>query len=279
MNSYIKTNKYIPGFMLLTPAVLTTVFLFSFTVKTFTGDFLKQLGISKKDAEERIVSTILSGSFNEYGLRNAKNIATGNRAAIVKDVLVYSKSYINSAAFIKAYNDLKQNQKPQIQSLQTPEEMQKELIERSKKSVAEMEASAQKAEASFKPMFEKMVVDAKKQLKEAEDPNNKMIATYRKNYPQAVKDAQKGNEKLLADWEAKYPSNHLLFVKMRMQQFLDETKDIDFNAQLVEKNGNKYFANKVYESKSYRWKMGFRAGREAVEAARTFVEQWMNEIH
>lgn len=278
MNRYIKFKNYISGFMLLTTAALTTGFLFSFTVKSITGDFLKQLGITKKDADERIVSTILSGSFNEYGLRNAKNIATGNRAAIVKDVLVYSKNYINSAAFIKAYNDLKQNQKPQIQSLQTPEEMHKELIERSKKSVAEMEASAQKADASFKPMFEKMVVDAKKQLKEAEDPNNKMIATYRKNYPQAVKDAQTGNEKLLADWEARYPSNHLLFVKKRMQEFLEETKDIDFAAQLVEKNGKKYFVNKVYESKSHRWKMGFRAGKEAVEAARNFVQQWMNEI-
>ncbi|XVJ65293.1 MAG: hypothetical protein HEQ40_03655 [Lacibacter sp.] len=278
MNRYIKLKKYISGFMLLTTSALITGFLFSFTVKSITGDFLKQLGITKKDADERIVSTILSGSFNEYGLRNAKNIATGNRAAIVKDVLEYSKNYINSTAFIKSYNELKQNQKPQIQSLQTPEEMQKELIERSKKSVAEMEASTQKADAAFKPMFDKMVVDVKKQLKEAEDPNNKMIATYRKNYPQAMRDAQTGNEKLLSDWEARYPSNHLLFVKKRIQEFLEETKDIDFSAQLVEKNGKKYFVNKGYESKSYRWKMGFRAGKEAVEAARTFVQQWMNEI-
>lgn len=279
MNSYVKKIKYIHGFILLAPAVLTTVFSFSFTVKTFTGDFLKQLGITKKDAEERIVSTILSGSFTEYGLSNAKNIATGNRAAIVKNVLVYSKSYINSAAFIKAYNELKQNQKPQIQSLQTPEEMQKEFIERSKKSVADIEASAQKADASMKPMFEKMVVDAKKQLKEAEDPNNKMITNYRKNYPQGLKDMEKVNQKLLADWESKYPGNHLLFVKMRMQQFLNETKDIDFNTQLIEKNGKIYFVNKAYESKGNRWKMAFRAGKDAVETARTFVQQWINEIH
>jgi vacuolar-type H+-ATPase subunit H len=278
MNRHIKLKKYKAGVMLTSAAVLASVFLFSFTVKSFTGDFLKQLGITKKDADERIVSTILSGSFNEYGLRNAKNIATGNRAAIVKDVLEYSKNYIGSSAFSKAYNEMKQNQKPQLLHLQTPEEMQKELIERSKKSVAEMEASTQKADASLKPMFEKMVADAKKQLKEAEDPDNKMIATYRKNYPQAMKDAQTGNEKLLADWEARYPSNHLLFVKKRMQEFLEETKDIDFSAQLVEKNGKKYFVNKEYESKSNRWKMGFRAGKEAVEAARIYVQQWMKEI-
>lgn len=262
-------------FILLTGAFL----LFSFTIKTLTGDFLKQLGISKTDADEKIINSILGGSLDQYGVRNAKNIAVGNRAAVTKDLLTYTKTYVNSAAFRKAYNELKEKQKPQLQVMQTPEDMQKEYIIRMKKAVADMEASAQKADATMKPMFEKMVVDAKKQLKEAEDPNNKMIANYRKNYPEGVKTAEKNNERLLADWEARYPTNHLLFVKMRMQQFLDETKDIDFNAQLIEKNGKKYFANKAYESKGNRWKMAFRAGKDAVETARTFVQQWINEIY
>jgi hypothetical protein len=63
-----------------------------------------------------------------------------------------------------------------------------------------------------------------------------------------------------------------------LQQFLDETKDIDFSAELVERNGKKYFANKAYEQKSSRWKMAFRAGREVVEPARVFVKQWLTEI-
>ena len=262
-------------FILLTGAFL----LFSFTIKTLTGDFLKQLGISKTDADEKIINSILGGSLDQYGVRNAKNIAVGNRAAVTKDLLIYTKTYVGSPAFIKAYNELRQREKPEVRVMQTPEAMHKELIERSKKAVADMEASAQKADATMKPMFEKMVVDAKKQLKEAEDPNNKMIANYRKNYPQGLKDMEKVNQKLLADWESKYPGNHLLFVKMRMQQFLDETKDIDFNAQLIEKNGKKYFVNKAYESKGNRWKMAFRAGKDAVETARTFVQQWINEIH
>jgi vacuolar-type H+-ATPase subunit E/Vma4 len=275
-----KTGMFLgklPGtiFILLTGAFL----LFSFTIKTLTGDFLKQLGISKTDADEKIINSILGGSLDQYGVRNAKNIAVGNRAAVTKDLFLYTKTYVGSPAFIKAYNELRQREKPEVRVMQTPEAMHKELIERSKKAVADVEASAQKADATMKPMFEKMVVDAKKQLKEAEDPNNKMIANYRKNYPQGLKDMEKVNQKLLADWESKYPGNHLLFVKMRMQQFLDETKDIDFNAQLIEKNGKKYFVNKAYESKGNRWKMAFRAGKDAVETARTFVQQWINEIH
>jgi vacuolar-type H+-ATPase subunit H len=268
------------GKVLATAVVIFTaaLSLFSFTLKTFTGDFLKQLGISKTDADAKIIYALLHGSFDQYGLRNAKNIATGNRAAVTKDVLIYAKTYVNSPAFAKAYTELKQKEKPEKRSIQTPEEMQKEYIANAKKGVAEMEASAQKADASLKPMFEKMIADAKKQLKDAEDPNNKMIANYRKNYPQGVKDTENTNAHLLAKWEAEYPTNHLLFVKKRMQQFLDETKDIDFNAQLIEKNGKKYFANKAYESKGNRWKMAFRAGKDAIETARTFVQQWMTEI-
>jgi hypothetical protein len=263
-------------------AVLTLLtgafFFFSFTIKNFTGDFLKQLGISKADADAKIIYAILHSSFDQYGLRNAKNISMGTRAAVVKDIMQYTKTYVNSAAFLKAYNELKQKEKPEKRTMQTPEEMQKDLIAQSKKGIADIEASAQKSDASMKPIFEKMALEAKKRLKEAEDPNNKMIANYRENYPQALKDMESINVHLLAKWEAEYPTNHLQFVKMRMQQFLDETKNIDFSAELIEKNGKKYFANKAYESKGNRWKMAFRAGKDAVETARTFTQQWMTEI-
>jgi len=63
-----------------------------------------------------------------------------------------------------------------------------------------------------------------------------------------------------------------------MQQFLDETDDIDFNAVLETKNGKKIFVNRAYESKGNRWKMGFRAGKEVVETARAFIQNWMTEI-
>jgi hypothetical protein len=52
------------------------------------------------------------------------------------------------------------------------------------------------------------------------------------------------------------PNNHLLFVK----------------------NGKKVFVNRAYESKNNRWKMAFRAGKEVVQPARAFVQQWLGEI-
>jgi hypothetical protein len=265
---------------LLTLLAILSLFLFSFTVtRSYADDFLKQLGISKTDADTKIAGSILGGSLDQYGVRNAKNIALGNRAAVTKDLLGYVKKYVGTPAFVKEYNTMRTNQKPQLSKHQTPEEMQRGMIESSKKSVADMEVTIKKTtDANTKKIFEDVLLQAKKQLKEAEDPNNKQIANYRKGYPQLLKDTEAGNQKILAEWEQAYPSNHILFVKKRMQQFLDETKDIDFNTQLIEKNGKKYFVNKAYESKGNRWKMGFRAGKEVVETARAFVQQWMNEI-
>jgi len=70
----------------------------------------------------------------------------------------------------------------------------------------------------------------------------------------------------------------LLFIKKRLEEFLNTTKDIDFAAELAEKNGKKIFLNPDYERKDNRWKMAFRAGKEVVEPARDFVQKWTAEI-
>ena len=68
-------------------------------------------------------------------------------------------------------------------------------------------------------------------------------------------------------------------IKTRLFKFLEVTKDIDYNAQLTERNGKKYFANPKYEGKSGQWKMAFRAGKEVTETARTFVQEWLKELN
>ena len=244
----------------------------------FADEFLQQLGISKADAESKIAGGFLYGSLDVYGLKNARNIAMGNRAAVTNDIMVYAKKYVGSSAFLKEYNDMKQKAKPELFVPQTPEAMQKEMIDQMKKSIADLQESIKKADASMKPMFENLLEDMKKQQAQVEDPKNPQIEYYRNSYPQFVKDTEVRNARLISDWEAKYPANHMLYVKQRLQQFLEETKDINFDAEVTEKNGKKYFVDKQYERKSNRWKMGYRAGKPVVETARKFVDQWMSEI-
>jgi hypothetical protein len=265
------------GTIMLT-LVTCSFFFFSFTANRFAEDFLQQLGITKTGADEKITNSILGGYLDQYGLRNAKNIAAGNRSAVAKDLLAYTKQYISSAAFQKEYNQLRESNKPKPGTIQTAEEMRSSMIDQYKKSIAESEANMKKADASMKSIFEPILVALKQELKNAEDPNNKMLANYKKNYGEMLKSIEASNQQGLADWEAKYPANQLHFIKERLKQFLEETSNIDFGAQLIEKNGKKYFVNPAYEHRGNRWKLAFRAGKEVVEPARMFVQNWMDEI-
>ena len=241
-------------------------------------DVLKQLGMTKAGADEKIASSILGGSVDIYGVRNARNIAVGNRKAVVLDVLAYTKKQVSSPAFIKQYNEMRETYRPEEYIPQTPEQLKAEHIAQTKQSVAQLEDALKKADASYKQLFQKSLDEAKKYLKEAEDPNNKTYVRYAKNYERAVQEAKESNAANNADFERKYPGNHLHYVKMRLQEFLEETKDIDFSAELMSKNGKKYFVNRTYENKGSRWKMAFRAGKEVIEPAREFVQKWVEEI-
>ncbi|HEX8313963.1 MAG TPA: hypothetical protein VF609_03170 [Flavisolibacter sp.] len=253
--------------------------LCSFATNKMADDLFKQLGISKTGADEKIGNSILGGSIDLYGVKNAKNIALGNRKAVVLDLLAHTKQYVNTPAFIKKYNtEIRDHYRPKEYIPQTPEAMRAENIRAAKEGVAKMEETVKKADANTKPIFLKVLEDAKKNVVAAEDPNNKHIVAYTKNYPDFVKSSKEDYQRQLAEFERKYPTNQLLYVKMRLQEFMEETKDIDFGAGLVSKNGKKYFVNRAYESKGNRWKMAFRAGKEVIEPAREAVQKWIDEI-
>lgn len=281
MKQLLPKTLRLPATLVFTTALLVSsyILLSSFAAHRFADEFLKQLGITKAAADDKIANSILGGNVDLYGVKNARNIALGNRKAVVLDLLAYTKKQVSSPAFIKQYNAIRENYKPKDYIPQTPEEMKAEHIARAKDAVKQTEESLRKSDASMKAIFQKTVEDAKKYLKEAEDPNNRMYVRYAGNYERAVKEAKESNAANAAQFERRYPTNHLLYVKKRLQEFLDLTKDIDFDAELKPKNGKKVFVNPDYERKDSRWKMAFRAGREVVEPAREFVQKWIEEIN
>jgi hypothetical protein len=264
------------GFIMV---IISATFLFSFRIINLTDDFLKALGLEKTDADKKITNSILGGYLDAYGVTKAKSIAVQNRTFIIKDVLVYTKRYTSTEAFKTEYAALKQSHKPQEpEPPQTPDQMRKMMIEDGKKFVATAEKNLKNGSADMKPIFEEALRSAKQYLKDAENPDNKNIKAYTQNYPAFVKNMEQSNIQRIAAWEEAYPADPLPFIKKRLLQFMEETKDIDFSAVLIEKNGRKLFVNPAYESKGNRWKMAFRAGKEVVEPARLFVQEWIKEI-
>jgi hypothetical protein len=265
-------------FLLVLIMSIVGVSMISFKNEQLYTDFLKQLGLSKAEANEKITNSLLSGALDPNGIRNLKNIVLNDRAAIVKDVSAYAKQYAGSPEFIKQYLALKEENRPEAMKIETPDELRINTIRRAREAVKEMEESLKKAPSDMKSIFEKTLEAAKQNLKTTEDPDNKYMKSYAQNFASLQQQMKQSHENALKSWEAKYPSNHLLFIKVRLQEFLDATKDVDFAAQVTERNGIKYFVSKDYERKDNRWKMAFRAGKPAIEAARAFAEEWLSEI-
>ena len=79
-------------------------------------------------------------------------------------------------------------------------------------------------------------------------------------------------------WEADYPQDPRDLIVRRLAAFLELIKEINYGAALVERDGKKRFADPDLEGKPGEWKLCFRAGRQATEAAREFAAAWLKEL-
>ena len=74
------------------------------------------------------------------------------------------------------------------------------------------------------------------------------------------------------------PADSLVVIARRLRRFLDVSADVNFDAALVTVNGARRFADPALQAKSSEWKLCFRAGREAVTAARAQAEAWLQTL-
>lgn len=264
--------------MLIALALICSIALTAFLPIHVNHDFLNQLGISKSEADSRIIKSFLSGYFDSSRATRLKNLSLGDRRAVLNDVLGYTKNFVSSNEFKDAYQKLRSEQMPKKPSIQSPDEMQAAMIAALKKSVEMNEESLKKADASLKPIFEETLASTKQMLAEAQDPDNDQLSAYRESYNSMVEMNEQVYQNQLEEWNQKYPENQNDYVKGRLQEFIDLADDIDYSATLVAKDGKQVFQKPEYENKDYRWKLGYRTGKELMEVAEGFAKAWINEL-
>jgi hypothetical protein len=282
----MRIGKHIPFIMRcmkfnLAALVLTTCCyaLFSFKTAKFNDDVFAIIGISPSQANEKIGNSIFNGYMQTWGLKNLKSIAAGSRSAITMDLLTHAKKYLTSDEFARLYAAERENNKPHLSSAPaTPEAYRQQLIDQAKQTADDAQKYYDNASAENKALFKSSLDDAKKYLEDVQKPDNELLKYYADSYPTLLGFYQKDSIDYAVTWKEEYPENPMFFVKKRLQEFMEATADIDFNAATVERNGRIYFADHKYESKNNRWKMAFRAGSDVVQTSRTFVQQWINEI-
>jgi hypothetical protein len=82
----------------------------------------------------------------------------------------------------------------------------------------------------------------------------------------------------MQEFEKRYPADPRALIAMRLRHFLDVTSDVNYAARLVVKDKKNVFADAALEAKPAAWKIAFRAGKPATDAARAFAQKWLADL-
>ena len=242
-------------------------------------DLWKQLGITSTDGNAFIYHSVRNGNIGYY-VKNAKNIAQNDRIEIVNDLIVHARKYVASEDYKRRYENerkLRKPAEPQLIPINVEEirASEKAIIEQ---QIKQTEANANHPNPKIKNGVPAALENLKKELKALDDPNSKRIQN-RVKQDQAMNDAIMAKyKKDLQDIETILPPNPQDLIKKRLQEILDVTADVDFNAELKEVGKFKVFVNPLYEKKSKDWKLAFRGGKELTELVRASAKKWLQEI-
>ena len=243
---------------------------------------LRVIKLSENDAKNTIFSDISSGSsFYLPGIRELKSIAANDRASQVEVIGKYVKEFTKTDDFKNRYNEFRENRKPSPpEKPKTMAEQKKQYQEDVQKSINEMKTAQSQAASDQKSIYDETIKMMEQQLKDIDNPDNPMFSPQMDEYSKMAYDQQmEQHKKDIAEWEAKYPINNPKpLIKIWLESFLEQTKDVDFNAQTAIDKDRTKFVKQEYEYKNYLWKQCYRAGKETTEAGRKFAQSWMNEL-
>jgi Asp-tRNA(Asn)/Glu-tRNA(Gln) amidotransferase A subunit family amidase len=257
-----------------------------FTAQKILDDKLKnllqQFKTDEVTAKQNILYAVSGPSYYFPNVKLLKDMALGDRVSLIQSIGKNVKEYVSSKDFVKNYNQLREDRKPTPPeepkySAQLKEETRTNMIN----AIAETEKNKKQMAADQQAMFDEIIKTYKQQLAEIDDPEKTMFKPEMDEYiKQGYQMQMDEYNKKVTEWENEYPTdNPTPMIKKWINTFLDKSADINFDAKLEkDKYGKMKFVDQQYEYKDSQWKLYYRAGKETVTAARTFAQNWLNEL-
>lgn len=257
-----------------------------FTINTIIDgkirDILKQIQMDESSAKNYMFSNFSGPSFYVPNIKNLKSIASGDRKTYVKVIGDFAKQYVSSKEFTAKYNEYRESRKPTPpEKPKTAAEMKQEYKDNLKKSIEESEKTISSIPKESRDFLEESVKQMKEQLKQIDDPNNTMFSPDMDKIMQdSYKQQMEAYNQEIKKWETEYPAgNPNNMIKEWLNNFLKTTEGIDFGAKVaIDTDGRSKFVKQEYERKNNTWKLCYRAGRETVELARNFAQDWLKQL-
>ena len=239
---------------------------------------LAALGITEGRAREAVFDSFLTDTLSLAGDRKAFTAASSAaRVALVNFALSLARTFAESDDFKRRYADHRDangpDPLPELPSVDAILAKQRAGFE---EQVEQMRKLFDQITPEQRATLEEGWKDMRAQLTDMETGPKR--ADFEKALRQQRVVQEREREIAVKELDAVWPTDHRVLVANRLRHFLDVSKDVVYDAKLVDKDGAKVFADPALEAKPKAWKMCFRAGKPATDAARAFAQKWLSDL-
>lgn len=241
-------------------------------------DHLATLGISEGRAKEAVFDSFMGDAISLAGKPAAFIAMTPPaRVALVNFALNLARAFVESDDFKRRYADHREANGPDpLPEAQTAEQIFAKQRAGFENQVAEMRKLFDQITPEQRATLEAGWTDMRRQLDEMEKGERR---TQIEGLLKEQRDEQiRQRNQAMQELDKMYPADPRALVAVRLRHFLEVTKDVAYDASLIEKDKKKVFADATLEARPAEWKMAFRAGKPATDAARTFAQKWLNDL-
>jgi hypothetical protein len=259
------------------PLALAAIGLCLYLGTATAASVLTDLGVTEASARDTAYSWFCGGSIYFPGDRQVFKSASGTvRAEMVEAVLTFGKAYLESDAFAARYAEYRNANRPEAPDAGETggaNAMTKEMEDNIKQMQEEMKTMTPDMQKQMQEIIDTMRAQMKEMM---DDPETRQIMDEGARRDQ--EDKMQRHQAAMSEFDARYPADVHQMIAGRLREFLDLTADIPFDAKLVTAGERKTFADPKLEEKPAEWKLCFRAGKPAVDAARAFAQTWLGEV-
>jgi uncharacterized lipoprotein YmbA len=239
------------------------------------ADVFQTYGLDRQGWSESFLSALTARWYNPFETpAKLKALAPAERVAVVNALGAIAKVWVDTPEFKAAYKQkyeasLPDELKPPRTAKQIADGMRADM----KKNLVEIDEALKGLSGDLRKQMEAAAIQMRASLKEQEAMVDAMAAQQAQEEKQRYEEAKNRPP----DPDAT-PADPRVGLKRGLKGFLDVTTGVDYAAALKPASGRKVFASPAFEQKPKEWKLCFRAGKDACEAARAFATSWLAEL-
>lgn len=243
-----------------------------------TQDHLAALGITEGRAREAVFDSFITDTISLAGDHAVFKAASDTaRVAMVQFALALARTFVESDAFASRYADHREANGPDP----LPDEDSVDAM------LAKQRAGFEEQVEQMRKLFDQITPEQIATLERGWDDMRRQLTALETGPRRAELEAGlrqqrlaevRAREEAQRQLDAQWPPDPRALVARRLRHFLDVSRDVAYEARLVDRDGRKVFADEALEARPREWKLCFRAGKPATDAARRFAQNWLNDL-